>query len=538
MFARHPCESAGAQGPPSPNSSAAGRWVLVAAIVGSSLAFIDGSAVNVALPPIQRELRADVSSIQWVVEGYALFLSALILVGGSLGDILGRRKVFVAGIGLFALASAACAGAQTIGQLNAARCLQGIGAALATPGSLALISANFSDAERGRAIGTWSGFAAITAAIGPLLGGWLAQYASWRYVFLINIPLSALAISVAMRFVPESRDETAARTLDVTGATLGTLSLAGFTYGLIRLQSGRTDQLGLAALIAGAALLAAFLFWEARNPNPMVPLSLFSDVTFSGANLYTFLLYAALGGSLFFVPFDLQNVHGYTPSAAGAAMLPFIIIMFVASRWSGGLVRSVGARLPLVAGALIAGAGFAAYARIGLGGTYWATFFPASAILGVGGALFVAPLTTTVMEAGAVHAGVASGVNNAVARVAGLLAIAGLGILLVGSLHANFERHIAVEHLSAGTLSVLSRERDTLGTGKIPAAVVGSDRATVQHALWVAYTAGFKRAMWASALLAWTAALVGALMIPAAARRQDEAAPRLKQKPATPLEVK
>ena len=473
------------------------------------MAFIDSTAVNVALPAMQRDLHSDAAGLQWVIEGYALFLSALILIGGSLGDIFGRRLVFVIGIVLFAAASAGCAAAQNILVLNAGRCVQGIGAALATPGSLALISANFSGAQRGRAIGTWSGFGAMTAAIGPLLGGWLTEHASWRYVFLINVPLAVVVVVASLARVPESRTHGGSHSVDYGGAALATAALGALTYGLIRLQTSRVDPLGLASAVAGGALLFAFAFYEGRVAVPMIPLGIFRSRAFTGANVYTFLLYAALGGSLYFVPFDLQNIHGYSPSAAGGAMLPFIVIMFVSSRWSGGLVATVGARIPLVTGAIVAGIGFLAYGRIGIGGSYWTTFFPAAVLLGCGGAFFVAPLTTTVMDsADTEHAGAASGINNAVARVAGLIAIAALGIVLSSTFYATFDRATPALALSASAAHTLASERDSLTTGNAPASLSSRERDVVRSALQTAYTAGFRRSMIISALLSWIAALV------------------------------
>jgi EmrB/QacA subfamily drug resistance transporter len=480
------------------------------------MTFIDANAVNVALPSIQRDLHASAAGLQWVVEGYSLFLSALILIGGSLGDGFGRRRVFVIGIVLFAGASLACAAAQSILELDAARAVQGIGGALATPGSLALLSANFSGAERGRAIGTWSGFAAITSALGPLLGGWIAQHASWRYVFLINVPIALVIVVAATLRVPESRDETAGRSIDAVGASLATLGLGALTFGLIRLQGAATDAAGIASTAGAGLLLFAFLAWERRAAHPMVHLDVFRNVTFSGANAYTFLLYAALGGSLFFVPFDLQNVQGYSPTAAGGAMLPFILIMFVLSRWSGGLVGSIGARGPLVAGAIVAGLGFLAYARTGIGGSYWTTFFPAAVILGAGGALFVAPLTTTVMSAiGSEHAGIASGINNAVSRIAGLLAIAALGIVLSSALYSAFDRGIGSLHASARTEAVLARDRGALATGKPLESLDEPDRARVNALLATSFQAGFARVMIASAALSFLSALIAAFTIAA-----------------------
>ncbi len=409
-------------------------WVLVAAILGSAMIFIDSTAVNVSLPVLQRELHATTAQTQWVIEGYALFLSALILVGGALGDLYGRRRTFSIGIVIFALASIACGLAANPAQLIIARCIQGVGGAIATPGSLALLSASYEGEARGRAIGMWSGFSALTSAVGPVLGGWLTQNYSWRYVFFINIPIAIGVLLILAFAVPESRDDSAPRRIDVAGAALATAGLGLLVYGLIDFNGGRVSAPAIVAMAAGAVALYFFVRHERRVPDPMVRCDLFASRTFAVANVYTFFLYAAIGGSLYFVPFVLINVHGYTPTAAGAALLPFIFIMVAASRWSGGLVARIGARTPLLFGAILAGIGFAAYAVPGSGGSYWTTFFPAALLLGCGGALFVAPLTTTVMNAVPVeHAGVASGINNAVARTAGLIGIAALGIVVTNA---------------------------------------------------------------------------------------------------------
>ena len=382
-FAQRPCEVGRAEHATSPavagNSS--GTWALVAAIVGSSMSFIDGTAVNVALPILQRDLGATSADVQWVVEGYSLFLSALILIGGSLGDVFGRRFVYGAGIALFAVASIGCALAPNVEFLIVARCVQGIGGAFATPGSLALISASFSGEARGRAIGTWSGFSTITSVIGPVLGGWLVQLGSWRWVFIINVPLAAIVLVILVLRVGESRDESASKAIDVLGATLATGGLGALVFGLIRLQGGSLDGLGVVAAALGVAALAGFVVAEKRRAHPMVRLDLFASRRFSAANLYTFLLYAALGGSLYFVPFDLINVQHYAPSAAGAALLPMILIMFTLSRFSGGLVARIGPRLPLAIGAVLAAAGFTIFAFAGVGHSYWATFFPGAIVL-------------------------------------------------------------------------------------------------------------------------------------------------------------
>jgi EmrB/QacA subfamily drug resistance transporter len=407
---------------------------LIAAILGSAMSFIDSTAVVVSLPVLQRELHATTAQTQWVIEGYSLFLSALILLGGALGDIYGRRLIFAAGVAIFALASLACAVAGTPEMLIAARCVQGVGGALLTPGSLAMISAAYGVSDRGRAIGLWSGFSALTSAAGPVVGGWLTQHYSWRYVFLINIPIAVAVLVIVFARVGESRDESAVRRVDVRGAVLATLGLALLVYGLIEMNAGRVTAIAVVIVLAGLAVLALFVLTERRESDPMVRCDLFASRDFSAANIYTFFLYGALGGSLYFVPFVLINIHQYTPTAAGAALLPFVIIMVAASRWSGGLVARIGARTPLLLGGIVAGLGFVAYALPGTGGSYWTTFFPAAVILGCGGALFVAPLTTTVMNSVPVeHAGVASGVNNAVARTAGLVGIAVLGVVVTAA---------------------------------------------------------------------------------------------------------
>ncbi len=430
-------------------------WVLVAAILGSAMSFIDGTAVNVALPVLQRELRTDVAATQWVIEGYSLFLSALILTGGALGDLYGRRRIYALGVVVFALASIGCGLASDIGALVAARCMQGVGGALLMPGSLALISASYSGEARGRAIGTWSGFSALTAAIGPVLGGWLTQQLSWRYVFFINIPIAVAVVAIVLLHVPESRDESAARKIDLAGVVLATTGLGALVYGLIATDNGGINAVAAACIALGIVLLGAFVAVERTVSDPMVHPDLFASRSFSVANIYTFLLYATLGGSLYFVPFVLINIHHYSPAAAGGAFLPFIAIMAGASRWSGGLVARIGARIPLTVGSMLAAAGFVAYALPGDDGSYWTTFFPAAAILGCGGAFFVAPLTTVVMDAVPVeHAGVASGINNAVARTAGLLGIAALGIVV--ALAPNLLEGFRLAMIFSAALALLS----------------------------------------------------------------------------------
>jgi len=486
-------------------------WILAATILGSSLSFIDGTVVNVALPTMQRDLRATGAEVQWVVEAYALFLAALILVGGSLGDRLGRRLVYAVGIGVFALASVWCGLAPNVTWLIIGRAVQGVGGALLVPGSLAIISASFDGARRGKAIGTWSGFTTVTSALGPVLGGWLVQNASWRWVFFINIPLAALTLALVFWHVPESRDEGEKGRLDVVGALLVTVGLGALVYGLI--EWGATSNLGspvvLGGLAVGVAALALFLLAEGRERNPMMPLSLFRSRTFSGANALTLLLYGGLGGALYFLPFNLQQVQGYSATAAGASLLPFTVVVFALSRWTGGLVGRVGGRIPLTVGPLIVAAGFALFARPDLGGSYWTTYFPAVLVMSVGMALVIAPLTTTVM--GAVeqsHSGLASGVNNAVSRTAGLLAIAVLGIAVAGSFNNSLDSRLSALKTSPAVTSGIDGQRGKLAGVQIPAGVGARERATLRRAVDESYVSGFRLAMLIAAGLAVVSAAI------------------------------
>jgi EmrB/QacA subfamily drug resistance transporter len=493
----------------------AGKWVLAATILGSSIAFIDNTVVNVALPVLQRELNATAADVQWVIEGYTLFLAALILVGGSLGDHYGRRRIFALGIVIFTLASVWCGLAPGVGQLILARAAQGIGGALLVPSSLAIISATFSGEERGRAIGTWSGFTAITSALGPVLGGWLVEQASWRWVFFINVPLAMIVLAIVLLRVPESRDRSATARLDYLGAALVTIGLGTLVFGLIEAGiRGLSDPLALAGIVLGVAALAAFVFVEARSSAPMMPLYLFSSRTFSGANLLTLLLYAGLGGALFFFPFNLQQVQGYSPTEAGLALLPFTALMFLLSRWAGGLVGRYGARRPLIVGPLIAAAGFALYALPGVGGSYWTTFLPAVIVLGLGMTITVAPLTTAVMSAvDASHSGIASGINNAVSRTAGLLAIALFGIVMLGTFGSSLERRLSEIELPSEARQAIVEQRSRLAAIELPASLSEQSRQQVAEAIDRAFVDGFRVVMLLGAALALLSAGSAALLI-------------------------
>ncbi|MDQ2904284.1 MAG: MFS transporter [Chloroflexota bacterium] len=519
-FVKSPCEegvirSASETTPCSPH---VGIWVLVATILGSSMAFIDGSVVNVALPVIQRDFNATSADVQWIVETYALFLAALILVGGSLGDHFGRRRIFAIGVALFTLSSVWCGLSPNVLQLILARAAQGIGAALLVPGSLAIISASFSDEQRGRAIGTWSGFSALTTVVGPVLGGMLVQYASWRWVFFLNVPLAIIVLVVLFWRVPESRDTAASGRLDWWGTLLVTLGLGALVYGLIEAGSlGFGTPLVLGALAISVVALLAFLLVEARSPAPMVPLTLFRSPTFSGANLLTLLLYGALSGVMFFFPFNLIQVQGYSPTFAGAAFVPFILLMFLLSRWAGGLVHRYGAKLPLVIGPVITAIGFALFALPGIGngaGSYWTTFFPAVLVMGLGMSITVAPLTTTVM--GAVeqrHAGIASGINNAVSRTAGLLAIAVLGIVAFAVFTSSLDSHLATLHLSPDVYHAIDVQRARLAGITIPTNVSAGEQAALKHAIDESFVSAFRLVALLGSALALLSAISAWLLV-------------------------
>ncbi len=434
MSIRGPCDAGQVQGALAPVqslSAARKRWILIATVLGSSLTFIDGSALGVALPAIQRDLGAGPAAVQWISNAYLLTLGALVLIGGAAGDRFGRRRVFLIGVGIFALASIVCGLAPTVELLIGGRALQGIGAALLTPGALALIGSAFPPEERGRAFGAWAGAGALFGMIGPLVGGWLSDHADWRFIFWINVPLAALTIAVALRALPESRDSDA-RGLDWRGALLAMTGLAALTWGLTAAPDrGWDDRAVIIALVCGAGALAGFLAAERRARHPMMPLALFRSPVFSGMNLLTLLLYFALGGAMFFLPFDLIRVQGFSATMAGAAMLPFAMIMGLFSGLAGRFADRFGARLSLAIGPVLAGIGLCLIALPGPGAGYVDGPLAGMTVLAIGMTLAVGPLTAAVM--GAVdpsRAGVASGVNNAVARIAGLLAVALLGALV------------------------------------------------------------------------------------------------------------
>ena len=486
-----------------------GPWILTATILGSSMAFIDGTVVNVALPALQLALGATLSQVQWVVESYALLLASLLLLGGSLGDRFGRRKAFLYGVVVFSAASAWCGLAPNIGQLIFARGLQGMGGALLVPGSLALISASFPAKQRGRAIGTWSGFTSITAAIGPVLGGWFTQHGSWRWVFFINVPIGLIVVLLALSKVPESQSGERHGQFDWPGGLLAALGFGGIVFALI-------EAVPVAGVL-GAVTLLVLGYWEAHAPSPIVPLRLFRSRNFTGANLLTFFLYAGLSGFLFFLPLNLIQVQGYSPTQTGAALLPFILLMFLLSRWSGGLVNRYGARTPLIIGPLIAAAGFALFSRPGTSAPYWTAIFPAVMVLGFGMAISVAPLTTTVMNAVEQRsAGAASGINNAVSRLAGLLAIAVFGLLLAGVF-----RNALTEKLNHLNLAPSAQAHIEAQVSKLAAAETTDVRG--KQAIREAFVEGYRIVLWVAAGLAVASAGAAAILI--TPRQRNEAGP-------------
>jgi EmrB/QacA subfamily drug resistance transporter len=451
--------------------------------------------------------------MQWVIESYALLLSALLLAGGSLGDHYGRRRVFLIGVALFGAASAACGFAADIHQLIAGRALQGFGAALLVPGSLAIISNSFSEQERGRAIGTWSGFSAITAAIGPVVGGWLIEHVSWRAVFFINLPLALLVILISLWHIAENSDKESKR-VDWLGAILAAAGLGALIYGLIESSRLGFNRSVIVVLIAAGGLMIAFLFVEARVSQPMLPLALFRSRTFTGANLLTFLLYAALGGTLFFLPLNLIQVQHYSATAAGAALLPFILIISFLSRWSGGLVAKYGPKLPLVVGPLIAAFGYALFMMPGMNGSYWTTFFPPMALLGLGMAVSVAPLTTTVMSSVAQNrAGIASGVNNAVARTAGLIAIAVLGIVMLQVFKSGLDQRLSNWKLPESASRALQAQSTKLAAIAVPGNHDPATQQVIRRAIDESFVSGFRIVMAIGAALAIASAITALTLI-------------------------
>lgn len=477
------------------------------------MTFIDGTVVNVALPALQADLHATITDVQWVILAYALFLSALILVGGSLGDQLGRKRVFLVGVVVFTAASVLCGFAASPRMLVIGRAVQGIGAALLVPGSLAIINATFSDAERGRAIGTWSGFSAITTAIGPVVGGWLIEHVSWRAAFFINLPLAAIVVFLSLTFMGESRDDSRGRSIDWRGATLAVFGLGGLVLGLLEWPPlGATDRLVIGSLAIGVVCLSLLVVMEKRSASPMIPLHLFRSRTFSLTNALTLVLYGALAVVMFLVPLVLIQVQGHSATEAGAALLPFAVLMFALSRWAGGLIKRVGARMPLTIGPALAAIGIGLFALVRVDSSYWTTMFPAVCLLGLGMAITVAPLTTAVMGAvDTAHSGVASGINNAISRVAGLLAIAVFGVLLARTFDARVQSSLAGDAISPAARAAVKKELPKMAGAELGTLPLDSaERARTRRGIDEAFVAGFRVVVLGSAVLALAGAGFGA----------------------------
>jgi EmrB/QacA subfamily drug resistance transporter len=492
--------------------------VLFATVLASAMAFINQSAVNVALPAIQSALKADGRQLLWVVNSNTLLLASVMLAGGSLGDRLGRKRVFMAGICLFTLASLACGAAPSTGFLIASRAVQGAGGGLMIPGSLALITANFPLERRGRAIGTWAAATTITMVAGPLIGGFLADAGLWRVVFLINLPLALLCLMALHLRVPESQDRQISRRIDLPGALLAALGMAGLIQGFTAATDwGFGNLRSFLPLSAGLAALAGFVVAELRSRDPLIPLDLFKSRTFSGANLLTLFLYGALSAYTLFFNLNLIQAQGYRASLAGLAFVPVVALLAGISRWSGRLVEKTGARLPLVLGPSIVAAGFLAHSFIGLTQgprDYWTTFLPASALFGIGMGFTVAPLSTTVMNAvDEQFAGRASGINNAVSRIAGVLTVAVFGSIALLSFQSAVDGRAAEIGLPQAARAELQAEAQKLGEAEVPASVPSAEKGQVEQALTLAFVHAFHVVMILCAALAVLGAVSAAVLL-------------------------
>jgi EmrB/QacA subfamily drug resistance transporter len=493
------------------------KWTLLSTILASSLVFIDSTALNVALPALQKDLGITGTELLWVINGYALFLSALLLVGGSLGDLYGRNKVFLIGLAVFSVSSLFCGISQTPLQLIIARSFQGIGGALLTPGSLSILSSQFSSENRGKAIGIWSTFSALTAIFGPILGGWLAGMGLWRVIFFINIPLSIIVFVTMIAKVPESKNPQAEK-LDFWGALLVTLGLGGITYGFIESPNhGFGDIQIMTSLLIGGASLIGFILVQRYSKHPMMPLQLFKSSTFSGGNLLTLFVYAALGGAMFFLPLNLIQIQGYSELNAGLAMLPIIFSIAGISTQMGKYVDRHGVRLPLIIGPIITSVGFFLFSVncITAGPEdYWQTFFISFLLIGVGMGITVAPLTTAVM--GAVsedNAGIASGINNTVARAAGVLAIALLGSLALFSFNKSIEQKISGMDLTESIKNEIMLESSKLAGAEVPEALSADNKIIIKQVYKDSFIEAFNKVIYIAAIMTFLGGIMALIFI-------------------------
>ena len=493
------------------------QWTLVSTILASSMVFIDFSALNVALPAIQTDLNISGKSLLWIINSYSIFLSSLLLVGGSIGDIYGRKRIFIWGIIIFSISSFLCGISAGKMMLIISRAAQGIGGALMVPESLAIISAVIPSERRGKAFGTWSTFSALTTIIGPVLGGWLAGLGLWRVIFFINIPLAAATVIILMMKVPENRDDSAQH-LDITGAVLATLGLGGITYGFLEASDSGFGNLRIeTALIIGAISLIAFIIVEKKSRHPMMPLNLFKSKTFSGVNTLTLFMYGALNAALFFFPLNLIQVQGYPEEIAGLAILPFAILISGLSRYSGKFSDKFGARTPLIAGPLIAGSGLLLLLFPGITNgpsEYWTTFFPGIFLLGAGMGVVVAPLTAAVMASVKAHReGIASGVNNTVARLAGLLSIAVLGTFMIISFRNNLEIRTNNLKLSSEKRTELLHSSNKLAETRPPEGLSKEQACIISFEIKKSFIAAFDMVIIVSVILSWLSSLIALISV-------------------------
>jgi EmrB/QacA subfamily drug resistance transporter len=490
-------------------------WVIAAASLGSGMAFLDSTVMNVALPAVQMNLELSAREVQWVFGAFAVVLAAFLLLGGTLGDHYGRRRIFVVGATIFGGASVWCALAADPTQLIAARAVQGAGGALLVPASLAIVGASFEGRQRAKAIGLWGALSGTAMAVGPVLGGWLVEDVSWRAAFLIAPAMALVAIPIALSHVPESRDPEAHR-LDLIGAAIATIALGGLVYGLIESSSsGFADPVVLASLLLGAFALSTFVFVERRENDPMVPPSLFRSRNFDGANLVTLLFYMSLTGSLYFVPFLMMQVHGYSAFVTGSVFLPFVAMAFLLGRLSGRICAHFGTKVPLVVSSLATAVGFVLFALPGVEhGTYWTSFFPAMVVQGFGMALIITPLTTVAL--GSVegkHSGLASGVNNAAARVAAPLAVAVLSVFVYGAFSANLDARLDSMNLPSEVRSEMEAAKADLGAAEPPEDVNAGTAAQIERAVDESFVSGFRTVMVICVGLALASALAAALLV-------------------------
>ncbi len=495
-----------------------GRWIMASSILASSMAFIDSTALNVVLPSLQESLRAKGTDLFWILNAYLLMLASFILLGGSLGDKLGRKKVFITGIFIFIIGSAACGFASNVNLLIAFRMIQGLGGALMIPGSLSLISASFSAKERGKAIGTWSAFTTMVTIGGPIIGGALGDAGLWRYIFFINIPLGLISIFILWFKVKESRDEDADHWLDYPGAITTVIGLALLTFGFLRIPNvGFQNWQVYTSLAGGTAVIAFFIFIENKSKHPMMPLNLFSNKTFTGSNLLTFFLYAGLGAGILFLTLDMVQIQGYSQLQAGLTLLPFTILMIFIARFSGSLTDKYGPKWLLILGPATAAAGLLLLSFIKQTsgpGEYWTTFFPGIVCFGLGMSFTVAPLTATVMGALPNHfAGTASGINNAMTRISSVFANAIFGALAVLFFTAFLNREIEKLPLNKNSkMSVISQASE-LGNAKVPENVEMKNREIVSRAYKDGFIAAYGKIMKLCSLLAFTGAIMSFIFI-------------------------